>query len=222
MFSDTPPTVNTPTHGSNQVHLEVSFDDYINNNFTYKTSYDLSENIFGENGSLTNINEIINNSSLYKGLVINDIDDTYVSINDTSAPETIEVDGKTYYKYETYITNEEGIANISIPNDEDLDYIVKEIEVPEGCNCKTEPIKLDLTSRFINLEIITEPEPVPEEPNPTTEEEPTNKVVEIVSNPNTSTGAPIISLILLIISITTMTITIILKKKLNKKELTDC
>ena len=160
------------------LHIEVSPSDYINNNYSYKAipgNYSFTDSISIFDGEKF-INDPVPTYNDYFGSVVNDIDDTYVSINDTSAPDTIEVDGQTYYKYETYITNEDGVTNISIPNDATVEYVVKEIEAPNGCMVKGVTYKIDMLPETINL-VIENPKPEPEEPeiDESTKENPITK-----------------------------------------------
>ena len=149
-----------------KLHFEVSPEDYLNNNYSYEILYPVDQvPLINNNAFITEIN--FDNPYSFKGSIVNDIDDTYVSINDTSAPDTIEVDGKTYYKYDTYITNIDGITNISIPNDATVEYVAKEIEAPNGCMVQGRTFLIDSSVKNINLVIETNPEaeiPTTEEP----------------------------------------------------------
>lgn len=140
------------------LHVEVSPQDYINNEYSYKILPDPSNSLNGLD--IINGESFITNPNVYStstsGKIVNDIDDYYVSINDNSVPNTIEIEGKTYYKYETYLTNEKGITNISIANDPTVDYYVKEMGSLDGC-VKGEIYKLDLTPENIKLEIKNPP-----------------------------------------------------------------
>ena len=140
------------------MHVEVSPQDYINNGYSYKVLPNPSNSSNGLD--IINGESFITNPNVYStstsGKIVNDIDDYYVSINDSSVPNTIEIEGKTYYKYETYLTNEKGITNISIANDPTVDYYVKGTSSLDKC-LKGEIYKLDLTTTNINLEIKNPP-----------------------------------------------------------------
>ena len=165
------------------VHLEVSYDDYVNNNYDY---YDMTD----DNGFVNTIDE--------KGLTfINNIDDSYVSLNDDYAEREITVDGKTLYLYDVYITNKDGEANISISND-DNEYYVKEIAAPEGFKLDKSLKKLDMSKDDISINLYNEPISSDNDDG--------------IISPKTSRN---IVIILLIVS-SMIIITVILKKK--KKE----
>ena len=158
---------------SNKLHIEVSYEDYKDNNYNYNALYrEDNKEIFKPDGSFIDI--ISTNYYRYAGSFVSDVDDTYVSINDTSAPDTIDVDGKTYYKYETYVTNEDGVTNISIPNDATVEYVVKEIEAPNGCMVKGVTYKIDMLPKTINL-VIENPKPEEPEIEESTQENPITK-----------------------------------------------
>ena len=148
----------------NNLHISVSYDDYKNNDYKYYYGWNETTDFFKEDGTIKTIEEVVNDQYglRYDGQIVSDVDDTYVSINDDSAPDTIEVDGKTYYKYETYLTNSEGIAKVSVPNDETIEYYVKEIDAPTGCMVSGVVRRLDTSKREIELLIETNPEPEPE------------------------------------------------------------
>ena len=116
------------------IHLEVSFDDYVKNNYDYGE-------LVEENGFRTKIDDFSN-----KGNIINNINECYISINDETIPKTKEVDGKTLYLYDVYSSNGEENSNISIPNDEN-DYYVQELSKPNAI-----PVKIDKTEN--NFEIV--------------------------------------------------------------------
>lgn len=142
----------TSRHTETRLHIDASLDDFKSNNYSYKVFPDNS--LYGNDILYDDqfvLNPIFNDPLYYKGRVINDIDDTYISINDDSAPTTISVDGKTYYKYDTYITNENREVNVSLPVDESVDYYVKEIESPKGCSIKEDAIHVDMNNPEIDL-----------------------------------------------------------------------
>ena len=130
----------------NNFHLEVSYEDYLNNNYSYM-------NLVGENGF-----EIINNNGMkLYGNLINDIDN-YVSINDNTAPKTIESDGNTYYLYETYKSDSNGKINISIPNDDRVNYVAKVINPPNNCRLNKKVHIINMKENNIVLNIAEEDE----------------------------------------------------------------
>lgn len=132
------------------LHVKVSPEDYINNNYCYKVIGNTDQDILDGDSFITNP-EFTSND--YSGEIVNDIDDTYVNIGDRSAPDTIQVDGKTYYKYDTYITNSNGEIDISLPIDDSLDYYVKEIKSPNGCSLKDVAMRIDMSNPIIDLRI---------------------------------------------------------------------
>ncbi len=142
---------NNPTKTT--LHVNVSVEDYINNDYSYKA---IGNDYSGTNAvDILDGNHFITNPEFalsgFSGEIINDIDDTYVSINDESAPDTIQVDGKTYYKYETFITNNSREISVSLPIDDSVDYYVKEIESPSGCSLKDDVVGVDMSNPTINL-----------------------------------------------------------------------
>ena len=173
----------------NNVHINISYEDYNNNGYSYIDT-GLTEGFFKDDGSL---NEITGASDRF-GKLISDVDDTYVSINDTSAPDTIDVDGKTYYKYETYKTNNDGVAKVSLPND-DVDYYAKVIDNDNNCfNLKT-AYRIVPTDKSINSVI-----------------EADNNLPSILNNPKTGDK---LLILLLIIVISLGLGTFIYNKKIN-------
>ena len=96
-------------------------------------------------------------TTIIYGNIINDIDEYYVSINDNTAPKTIEVEGKTYYLYDTYMTNKEGIAKVSIPNNiyplDDLEYYVKEVKAPTGYDIDKNAYKIDMSKDTLDIQV---------------------------------------------------------------------
>ena len=135
------------------LHVDVSVNDYINNNYSYKViggvdSSSPHPDILDGDHFILHPPFISNN---HKGEIINDIDDTYVSINDNSVAETIEYDGKTYYKYETYLTNKDREVNVSLPVDDTVDYIVKEVDAPQGCSINKNIMPISMRNTNINL-----------------------------------------------------------------------
>ena len=132
------------------LHVKVSPEDYINNNYCYKVIGNTDQDILDGDSFITNP-EFTSND--YSGEVVNDIDDTYVNIGDRSAPDTIQVDGKTYYKYDTYITNSNREIDISLPIDDSLDYYVKEIKSPNRCSLKDVAMRIDMSNPIIDLRI---------------------------------------------------------------------
>ena len=153
--------------GSNEqkeknIHFEVSFEDYKNNNYDYNklSSYYYHESpieIISNNNFINHINTTVHGTTIFYGNIINDIDEYYVSINDNTAPKTIEVDGKTYYLYDTYMTNKEGIAKVSIPNNiyplDDLEYYVKEVKAPTGYDIDKNAYKIDMSKDTLNIQV---------------------------------------------------------------------
>ena len=141
----------------NHLHIGVSPDDYFNNEYEYTlvSSYSSGE-VVVEDGKFvfkSNSNmppELID--VYYRGDLINDIDEYYVSINDNTAPKEIEVDGKTLYLYETYKTGADGSADISIPADqEDVEFYVKEIVAPEGFELDPDVYEIDMTGKVLGV-----------------------------------------------------------------------
>lgn len=140
------------------LYFEVSFEDYINNDYDYNkfsSSYDESPiEIISENKFVNNINK---RPPAYYGNIINNVDEYYVSINDNTAPKTIEVEGKTYYLYDTYMTNKEGVAKVSIPNNiyplDDLEYYVKEVKAPTGYDIDKKAYKVDMSNKTIDIQV---------------------------------------------------------------------
>jgi hypothetical protein len=133
---------NTNNSSERTVHFEVSFEDYKNNNYDYT-------NLADDNGFKLGLYVDVNKD--HKGIIANDIDDYYVSINDNTAPKEIEVNGVTLYLYETYKTNGEGQAKVSLPNDPNIDYYVKEIVPPEGFELDPNAYKIDMTQEVLNI-----------------------------------------------------------------------
>ena len=142
------------------IHFEVSFEDYINNNYDYNmfsSFYDESPiEIINENKFINYINKTVYRTNFY-GNIINNVDEYYVSINDNTAPKTIEVEGKTYYLYDTYMTNKEGIAKVSIPNNiyplDDLEYYVKEVKAPTGYDIDKNAYKIDMSKDTLDIQV---------------------------------------------------------------------
>ena len=143
-------TSNLVKDNANNVHIEVSYEDYLNNGYHYYYEYNNTTEFFNTDGTLKDPTELASFYDNPKGHLLNDVDDTYVSINDTTAPDTVEIDGKTFYKYDTYLTNSDGIANISLPNDE-IDYYAKVLD--DNC-CNTDVFyKINTFPKTINLNI---------------------------------------------------------------------
>ena len=150
---------------STTLHIEVSPEDYISHGYSYGVTGQMSQTVFG----LYNFDSILDsngqfitypnfssylNSSNYRGIIVNDIDDYYVSIDDSLAPKEIEVDGKTLYLYETYRTNAEGQAKVSIAEPqvfEEYDYYIKEIQPPEGFELDPEIYKIDMSNKVLDI-----------------------------------------------------------------------
>ena len=140
------------------LYFEVSFEDYKNNHYDYNkfsSSYDKSPiEIISENKFVNNINKT---PPTYYGNIINNVDDYYVSINDNTAPKTIKVDGKTYYLYDTYMTNKDGIAKVSIPNNiyplDDLEYYVKEVKAPTGYLIDKKAYKVNMNNKTLDIQV---------------------------------------------------------------------
>ncbi len=133
-------------NGENNVHINISFDDYKNNGYSYKNdSESPQKEFFNDDGSLI----VIEANNHTRGNLINDIDDTYVSINDSDAPDTINIDGKEFYKYETYLTSTDGIAHVSLPNDDSIEYYVKILDNQDECVNVEEAYKIDSTQKRI-------------------------------------------------------------------------
>ncbi len=182
----------------NNVHINVSFEDYKNNNYNYKNdSASPPASFFNEDGSLL----VVEETNHSKGNLINEIDDTYVSINDSEAPETINIDGKEFYKYETYLTNTDGIAHVSLPNDDSIEYYVKIIDSQNECTNVDETYKVDTTQKRIYRSIKME-----------TQEE----KEESINVPDTSKNRSIGDRILIyVLSITCLCSIIIIYKKIK-------
>ena len=139
-------------YGSSQktfLHLEVSPNDYRNNGYNYTLFYPQDSQYSSILNGDSFISDPLFNSQAYNGEIVNDVDDTYVSINDTSAPNTIEIEGKTYYKYDTYLTNSEGITNVSLPKDENIEYYIKIVDNQESCENTKKTYKVDTDSKVI-------------------------------------------------------------------------
>ena len=146
----------------NNVHIEVSPEDYYNNDYDYNLIENRNGTMEVKDGRIIltpnpNIPPDVL-ERLFRGELINDIDEYYVSINDDTAPREIEVDGKTLYLYETYRTNAEGYANISLPADqEDIEYYVKEIVPPEGFDIDPEAYQVDMSSKVLGVVVADYP-----------------------------------------------------------------
>ncbi len=142
------------------IYFEVSFEDYKNNHYDYNmfsSFYDKSPiEIISNKNFINHINKNLNGTIFY-GNIINNVDEYYVSINDNTAPKTIEVDGKTYYLYDTYMTNKEGVAKVSIPNNiyplDDLEYYVKEVKAPTGYDIDKKAYKVDMSNKTIDIQV---------------------------------------------------------------------
>ena len=143
---------------NNNFHINISYEDYLNNNYSYTSIYEGSIHtnpkkipFFNEDGSFFDVYAYGESHRLsYEGRIISDVDDTYVSINDNSAPDTIIIDGKTYYKYDTYLTNSDGIAKVSLPNDTSIDYYVKIVDGDKNCANIDKTYKVKMTDKTIN------------------------------------------------------------------------
>ena len=127
------------------IHLEVSYEDYINNDYNY---FGLSN----DTGFIKEVTDYNGYKNFKYATIINNINNNYVSINANFAPKTIEVEGTTYYLYETYITDQNGVSNISIPNDGN-DYYLKEIIAPKGYNLDTRLHKIDMTEDELDIDV---------------------------------------------------------------------
>lgn len=163
-----------------KVHLEISYDDYINNNYEYlgfANDTDFNNQIDFASIPGPNYNCEINGCAT----IINDVDEYYVSINDTSAPETITYNGKTLYKYETYITKANGSVDVSLPNMDDVEYYVKETGAPEGFQVDPAIYKVDMSGKNIDIQVANYPI---ENQKP--------KQADIEKNPDTATSTPAI------------------------------
>lgn len=171
------------------INLEVSYEEYKNNNYDYGELVD-------ENGFKTTIKTSVYHKDK-KSFINNKIDDYYVSINNDLAPKTIKVDGKTLYLYETYITKENGSVDVSIPKDDGLEYYVKEIKAPKGFDIDKVAYRIDTSKDKLNIEVADYPL-----------KRKSSKSITTIINPETKT--PIIVILLIIISLST---TIILRKK---------
>ena len=124
------------------IHLEVSYEDYLNNNYNY-------EGLVDENG----FKSIINGDNI-KGNIVNNINKCYVSINDDSVPKTKIVDGQTLYLYEVYGDTSNKEYDISIPNDTN-DYYIQEIT-----NEDTPLYKIDNSNEVFEVYIRKEKEEI--------------------------------------------------------------
>ncbi len=144
---------NSSNPQQNRVHLAVSPEDYINNNYDYKLHSD--DDIFDGSSFVSDIPIFADPS--YEGSIVNDIDEYYVSINDNLAPKQIEVDGQTLYLYDTYRTNGEGKANISIADGQDLVYYVKEIQPPEGYELDPNVYQIDMSNQILDIVVSNMP-----------------------------------------------------------------
>ena len=146
------------------LHIEVSPDDYINHDYLYGVTGKLSfstntyiyDSIINSDGQFITTPDFSNTigGDKFKGTIVNDIDKYYVSIDDNLAPKEIEVDGKTLYLYETYRTNAEGQAKVSIAEPqvfEEYDYYIKEIQPPEGFELDPEIYKIDMSNKVLDI-----------------------------------------------------------------------
>ena len=175
-------TIDYAPERENNFHINVSYEDYINHNYLYSESVG---NFYDEDGNLKTVPQNSNS----KGNLISDVDSTYVSIDDNSAPETIEVNGKTFYKYETYLTNEDGVAQVSLPRDSSIEYYTKVIETPSGCTKILDAVKVNSSKENID-EVIK-----------VTNSGNNNNDDNVFDNPDTRVDNPFIYMITLVCSI---------------------
>lgn len=177
-----------------RLHIEASFDDYKNNGYNYRgrndselvTDEGFKDKIGEPSFTYPYGSEEIFSAKLF-ATIENNIDKYYVSVNDASAPDTITHNDKTLYKYETYITKDDGSVDVSLPNMEDVEYYVKEITAPEGFQVDPTVYKVDMSGKNIDIQMTNYPvgykEAEPKQPK-------TEK------NPNTATATPAVYFVL--------------------------
>ena len=170
--------VNSANYAPRQIHLEISNEDYLANGYDYTEFAD-------ENG----IKDSLDNGIHGKAIIHSNTDPYYVSVNDTSAPDTISYNGRTLYKYETYITGENGSVNVSLPNVEGVEYFVKEIEAPEGFQIDPDVYRVDMSGKTIDIQVANYPIE-----NQKSEGDP--KKADAEKNPNTAASAPLVYFVL--------------------------